>query len=104
MVTYWDPGYRDEVGVIIDNIEPRIKDITYEFDEQHRPIITSILHGSAFTIGKGEKFAQLVLNEVPKVSFFQVESVAGIGENRGGGFGSSSIYSKEDSRYGSDLQ
>lgn len=32
-----------------------------------------------------------MLNEVPKVSFYQVESVDGIGENRGGGFGSSGV-------------
>lgn len=86
-----DSGYRDEIGVIIDNIEPPIKDIEYTFDDKGQPIIHSILHGSDFTIGKGEKFAQLVLNEVPKVSFYQVESVAGIGENRGGGFGSSGV-------------
>ena len=86
-----DSGYRDEIGVIIDNIEPPIKDIEYSFDDNGKPIIQSILHGSDFTIGKGEKFAQLVLNEVPKVSFYQVESVAGIGENRGGGFGSSGV-------------
>ena len=98
-----DSGYRDEIGVIIDNIEPPIKDIEYSFDDNGKPIIQSILHGSDFTIGKGEKFAQLVLNEVPKVSFYQVESVAGIGENRGGGFGSSSIYEKEDPRYGTDI-
>lgn len=86
-----DSGYRDEIGVIIDNIEPPIKDIEYTFDDKGQPFIHSILHGSDFTIGKGEKFAQLVLNEVPKVSFYQVESVAGIGENRGGGFGSSGV-------------
>ena len=99
-----DSGYRQEVGVIIDNIEPPIKDIEFEYDRKGRPVIKSILKGSDFTIGKGEKFAQLVLNEVPKVSFYQVESVDGIGEDRGGGFGSSSIYSKEDSRYKTDVK
>lgn len=99
-----DSGYRQEVGVIIDNIEPPIKDIEFEYDRKGRPVIKSILKGNDFTIGKGEKFAQLVLNEVPKVSFYQVESVDGIGEDRGGGFGSSSIYSKEDSRYKTDVK
>lgn len=65
--------------------------MTYEFDDNGRPVITSIIHGSDMHIGKGEKFAQLVLNEIPKISFYEVESVAGIGENRGGGFGSSGI-------------
>ena len=83
-----DSGYRDEIGVIIENIEPAIKDISYEFDDNGRPVITSILHGSTFNVGKGERFAQLVLNEVPSAAFYSVESVAQIGENRGGGFGS----------------
>lgn len=42
-------------------------------------------------IGKGEKFAQLVLMEVPKASFYRVENVSKIGENRGGGFGSTGV-------------
>lgn len=86
-----DSGYRDEIGVIIDNIEPPIKDITYEFDVNGNINITSILHGEPYTIGKGEKFAQLVLNEIPKVSFFEVESVLKIEGDRGGGFGSSGL-------------
>lgn len=86
-----DSGFRGEVGVIIDNIEPPIKDIEYEFDENGEIHIKSIHHGSDFTIGKGEKFAQLVLNEVPKVSFYQVETISDIGGDRGGGFGSSGV-------------
>ena len=83
-----DSGYRDEIGVIIENIEPPIKDITYEFDSHGRPIITSIEHGRPFIIEKGSKFAQLVLSEVPTASFYEVDDVGKIGENRGGGFGS----------------
>lgn len=83
-----DSGYRDEIGVIIENIEPKVKDIGYYFDETGCPVITSILHGSVFNVGKGERFAQLVLNEVPSAAFYPVDSVAQIGENRGGGFGS----------------
>ncbi len=86
-----DSGYRDEIGVIIDNIEPPIADIAYHFEDDGKIIIDSILHGKDFTIGKGEKFAQLVLNEVPKVNFFEVESVANIEGDRGGGFGSSGL-------------
>ena len=97
-----DAGYRDEVGVIIENVEPPIKDITYEFDENGRPIITSILHGASYTIGKGEKFAQLVLSAVPKATFKEVSKITEAGDRKGG-FGSSSIYAKDDSRYGSDL-
>lgn len=83
-----DSGYRDEIGVIIENIEPKIKDIGYDFDDNGNIIIKSILHGSVFNVGKGERFAQLVLNEVPSAAFYPVDLVAQIGENRGGGFGS----------------
>ena len=84
-----DSQYKGVIGVIIENIEPAIKDITYEFDENGKPVLTSVLHGQSYTISKGERFAQMRLVEVPTASFFQVESVAGIGDDRGGGFGSS---------------
>ena len=84
-----DSQYKGVIGVIIENIDPPIKDITYKFDDNGRPILTSVLHGRSYTISKGERFAQMRLVEVPTANFFQVESVAGIGEDRGGGFGSS---------------
>lgn len=84
-----DSQYKGIIGVIVENIEPPIKDISYKFDENGRPIITSILHGQSYFISKGERFAQMRLVEVPTASFFQVESVDGIGDDRGGGFGSS---------------
>ena len=84
-----DSQYKGVIGVIIENIEPPIKDITYEFDDSGRPILTSVLHGQTYTISKGERFAQMRLVEVPTANFFQVESVDGIGDDRGGGFGSS---------------
>jgi dUTP pyrophosphatase len=83
-----DAGYRDEIGVIIDNIEPFIKDA--EIGEDGR--LYNVLFGSSYTIGKGEKFAQLVLCEVPKAAFYEVESVAEINnDGRKGGFGSSGL-------------
>ena len=84
-----DSQYKGVIGVIIENIEPPIKDITYEFDDSGRPILTSVLHGQSYTISKGERFAQMRLVEVPTANFFRVESVDGIGDDRGGGFGSS---------------
>lgn len=84
-----DSQYKGVIGVIIENIEPPIKDITYEFDDSGRPVLTSVLHGKSYTISKGERFAQMRLVEVPTANFFQVESVDGIGDDRGGGFGSS---------------
>ena len=90
MITFWDSSYRGELCVIIDNIEPPIKDITYDFDDNGHPIITSILRGNDMIIGKGEKFAQLVLMEVPKAVLFQVESLDDT-ERAEGGFGSSGL-------------
>ena len=86
-----DSQYKGVIGVIIENIEPPIKDITYEFDDNGRPVLTSVLHGQSYTISKGERFAQMRLVEVPSVSFYRVESVEGIGDDRGGGFGSSGV-------------
>jgi dUTP pyrophosphatase len=83
-----DAGYRDEIAVIIDNIEPFIK--SAEMDENGR--LYNVQFGSSYTIGKGEKFAQLVLAEVPKAIFYEVEKVADIAnDGRNGGFGSSGL-------------
>ena len=84
-----DSQYKGVIGVILENVEPRIKDIKYEFDDNNRPVIVAIEHGQSYTISKGDRFAQMRLVEVPSASFFQVESVDGIGDDRGGGFGSS---------------
>lgn len=81
-----DAGYRDEIGVIVTNIDNPIKDITYEFDKDGRPIITSILHGSDISITKGQKIAQMVLSPVPRIEFIPVHKLIEDG-NRGGGFG-----------------
>lgn len=83
-----DSGYRDEIGVIIENIEPPFKDIEYEFDENGGIQIKSILHGNAYTISKGDKIAQMRLVKVPQAHLVEVPSVENIGVNRGGGFGS----------------
>ena len=86
-----DSGYRDEIGVIVENIEPPFKDIDYDFDNNGEIHIKSILHGQSYTIAEGQRFAQMRLVQVPKAEFVQVESVGEIGEDRGGGFGSTGI-------------
>ena len=59
-------------------------------DENGR--LYEVLFGSSHTIGKGEKFAQLVLCEVPKAVFYQVEHVSDIAnDGRNGGFGSTGV-------------
>ena len=83
-----DAGYRDEIGVIVDNIEPFIK--SAQMGEGG--VLYNVEFGSSHTIGKGEKFAQLVLCEVPKAVFYEVEHVSEIAnDGRNGGFGSTGV-------------
>ena len=63
-----DAGYRDEVGIIIDN-----------FDD------------APFTVTNGDRLAQLVLEKVYKAKYTEVPSVANIGEDRGGGWGHTGV-------------
>ena len=83
-----DSQYKGVIGVIVENIDPKIKDIDCDYVDG-KLVVNSILYGSSYTIGKGERFAQMRLVEVPTVQFVQVESVDSIGDDRGGGFGSS---------------
>lgn len=85
-----DSGYRDEIGVIIENIDPPIRAIhpLAEGDTVH---YSDIEFGQSYTIGKGEKFAQLVLSEVPKAVFYTVDSIKTFEGDRGGGFGSTGL-------------
>lgn len=89
-----DAGYRDEIGIIIENIEPPIKSIATDFAQSPNDYVPigAIEFGSSYTIGKGQKFAQLVLAEVPKAVLYEVETVSNIGEDRNGGFGSTGQY------------
>lgn len=90
-----DSGYRDEIGVIIENVEPPIKDIQYEGVIKNGKVdhlkLLSVKHGVSYSIGAGEKFAQLVLSEVPTATFFKVDKISDYEGNRGGGFGSSGV-------------
>ena len=80
-----DAGYRDEICIIADNIDPVIR--SAEIDENGR--LYNVLFGSDITLEKGEKIAQLVLSETPKAVFYEVENVSSIeNDGRNGGFGS----------------
>lgn len=72
-----DQGYRDEVKIIIENVDPPIRSINIEKWEtaESNPAIhfSDIEFGQSYTIGEGEKFAQLVLMEVPKAAFYRVD-------------------------------
>ena len=86
-----DSGYRDEIGIIIENIEQPIQDISYHFDNNNKIVIDSILHGKTYSIEKGQKIAQLVLNKISKANFVLVDTVNKIEGDRGGGFGSTGL-------------
>ena len=91
-----DSNYRGSIGIIAENIEPKIKDIDYEaiWDYELGAIdylkIKSITYGSTIHITKGEKIAQLVLCKVEKANFIQVDNINDIPSDgrADGGFGS----------------
>jgi dUTP pyrophosphatase len=64
-----DAGYRDEIGIIVHN--------------------TSL--SEEYTVKRGERIAQMVLQRIPMVEWQLADCVNVIGDNRGGGFGSSGI-------------
>ena len=81
-----DSDYHEEIGVIIENIDPPLKD--FEIQQDGEAILQGPLYGSSFTIGKGERFAQMRLVEVPLVNWLPVESLGSFENDHGKGFGS----------------
>lgn len=82
-----DSGYRDELGVIMTNTS---EICCYSYDDD----ITIDSHGNRkgnYLIRKGDRIAQLVLKEVPRMKLVPVSSVREIGTDRGGGFGSTGV-------------
>lgn len=79
-----DSGYRDELGIIINNS-------SCPCCSSRDEILTLEQTGNrmgAYRIRRGDRVAQMVLQEVPRMKLTRVDSVAGIGTDRGGGFGS----------------
>lgn len=82
-----DSDYHEEIGVIIENTDPPIKEagilqnVEGEYEEAN-------LYGSSFTIGKGERFAQMRLIEVPVVNWLPVSDLGTFENDHGSGFGS----------------
>lgn len=79
-----DSGYRDELGIIMSN--------TSEIEDLKQSEILELsgkgnLKGT-YRIKRGDRVAQIVLQEVPRMKLKQVRSVKEIGTDRGGGFGS----------------
>ena len=61
--------------------------VAFEYDDEHNLKVTSITMGSPITIGKGERFAQMRLVEVPTAVLFEIDQVNET--NRSKGFGDS---------------
>ena len=82
-----DCGYRDEVNVIVYNdsfmVEEGVKDIL-TLDQK------GCVHGT-YKIRKGDRIAQMVVARVEYCKFVETDNVKSIGEDRGGGFGSSGV-------------
>lgn len=81
-----DSDYHEEIGVLIENVDPPIKSIGMEI--VNGEIRDGTLFGSSFTIGKGERFAQMRLIEVPIVNWLPVSSLGNFDNDHGSGFGS----------------
>lgn len=81
-----DSDYHEEIGVIVENIDSPLKD--YQITQDGEGLLQGPLYGSSFTIGKGERFAQMRLVEVPLVNWLQVESLGNFDSDHGKGFGS----------------
>lgn len=81
-----DSDYHEEIGVIIENIDPPLKD--FEIQQDGEALLQGPLYGSSFIIGKGERFAQMRLVEVPLVNWLPVESLGSFENDHGKGFGS----------------
>lgn len=82
-----DSDYHGEIGVIVENIDPPIKEANImTFNDG--TLEDANLYGSSFTIGKGERFAQMRLVEVPIVNWLEVSSLGDFENDHGAGFGS----------------
>ena len=80
-----DSDYHEEIGVIVENIDPPMKD--YKVDWDGNSMLQGPLYGSSYTIGKGERFAQMRLIEVPVINWLPVESLGSFDNDHGAGFG-----------------
>lgn len=82
-----DSGYRNELGIIMTNTSC----ICCYGEEEIYTIESKGNKMGAYRISKGDRIAQIVLQAVPRISFTLVDSVNGIGSDRGGGFGSTGV-------------
>lgn len=84
-----DEDYHDEIGVIVENIDPKVKDVDIYEPSDHLELVKE--YGGPITIGTGERFAQLRLVEVPRVKWRTVDSIGTFENDHGSGFGSTGV-------------
>lgn len=80
-----DSGYRNEIGIIITNTSEKRTD---GLEEEICTLDSKGNKKGIYSVRKGDRIAQLVLQAVPYMSLTVVDSVKDIGFNRNGGFGS----------------
>jgi len=81
-----DSGYRDEIGIIMANSSCPCCSVEGVFD-----LDTKGNKKGTYIIKKNDRIAQIVLAPVYKISYNLVSDVKLIGEDRGGGFGSTGV-------------
>ena len=81
-----DSGYRDEIGIIMTN-----SSCPCCSDEGGFNLDTKGNIKGTYIIKKNDRIAQIILAPVYKISFNLVSDVKLIGEDRGGGFGSTGV-------------
>ncbi len=72
----------------------RIPNSPGTIDTNFRDELKIILHNigeETLSFKKGDRIAQLILNEVPKATFIEIKDIEEIKGNRGGGIGSSKL-------------
>ena len=84
-----DEDYHEEIGVIVENTDPPLKDYQIQMDGEG--LLQGPLYGSPITIDKGERFAQMRLIEVPHVKWSVVSSLGAFDDDHGAGFGSTGV-------------
>ena len=82
-----DAGYRDELGIIMTNTT----DGNGAFDGVPITLDTKGNRKGPYLVRKGDRVAQLILAQVPRMFLRKVQSIKDIGSDRGGGFGSTGI-------------
>lgn len=83
-----DCGYRDEINVIVFNASYMVEE-----GNSTEPLTLDqkgCIHGT-YKIRKGDRIAQMVVAKVEYATFVETDNVKAIGEDRGGGFGSSGV-------------